>query len=1328
MCVVASPAAAFEAFNGRVQAHGFFESQLRTLSADYSEDWDVAQWYQVFNLELEFDLLPDGGGPFDLLSGFIRAEVRYDCVYSSGCGMFRSINAYGDRSKSLPRRLSNARTRTDYGTIERSTNASGSVTNFERLSGGTTDPVPLDRVSGFRGLATNSLGIDQARGNPTGNADCEDDFASAPAGLEGVTCASLVGGDVGPQPRVLASDGTVAKNDDPFTYVFENFEDFRFTQIQGRGGASAGLPTRVLGPWLPKNFVEANATLADRINPFDRSTRSPTLAASIYNATFDARFSNKFTPLKGFDRNDPADVALARFRSQNGAVRVSRRARGGGANPMRPIPIEDAARAGEGDDVARGLYYPTASLQRENDDFDNPNFNFREAERAWNRGASQQDEKELKEAYFDAELFDSRLWLRLGKQSIVWGKTELFRTTDQFNPQDLALASLPSLEESRISLWAARGVWSFYEVGPLEDVRLEIAFNFDQFEPADLGACGEAYTVNLVCELTAGIFAHGVAGIGIAGFDRPDDPWEDWDGWEGGVRLEWRYDRFSFALTNFYGYSDVPTLNRISTFERNVDPTTGRPRKLDQRGGCNGSPTSPGNPIDADCLKFGPTLREAIAKPNAEDTLFNAGRIVNLGLDTDGDGRPDSASKAQVLVDARCRALLEEVGSKKDPTFAANCFGPNKARIEKDRNALTFHSANQQLFALACSTTIGFLSLDPASCATTVFGSTTPIAGLGISQLISGVLAGSESANDAFAGVVNFGVRMPLVTLTQGEADADGNETGNDQMEYSNGRTNCRASFDFYGQGGTVAPEADRPRCGGNSQAEILSLPGAQPFSYNLLAVQNQALNQRLTPYQEALLGCGPFYGTNCDDDGIDLLNMEGSAILQSFVGTEGTLTGWVTDGRLDNFSDANLGRLSARSQLVPGDDGELIARQPGTVAFDQGALCTAATLFGDRSAQDVRPNRRIPGCYGLKKNGVDFQAAWRLRRDGDPRGTRLVTTSGGRPIIGPTGFRLFDDPGVHPFTGQKWQNEMAAVSWNFQMLLVSQSGQWNDPLERMADNGRSQQEIINRAYGLSKDGSRLLDAKCGFLQPQFCGTPEAILGVIGVTRSTVAANGNGSYGRRTFTWHAGGEVVLEYDKRNVLGFSADWAEDITKSNWSIEATWFNDVTFGDAEQFDGASNSDTYQLTISVDRPTFINFLNANRTFFFNTQWFIQYIDDFKDSYSANGPWNFLGTFSVGTGYFQDRLLPSVTFVYDVRSVSAASLPQITYRYNEAFSITFGAALFLGRTQDKDLGVNPAGGVSNRQGKRRDQVGVEAGLAPLRDRDEIYLRLRYTF
>ena len=132
-------------------------------------------------------------------------------------------------------------------------------------------------------------------------------------------------------------------------------------------------------------------------------------------------------------------------------------------------------------------------------------------------------------------MFDSRLWIRVGKQNIVWGKTELFRTTDQFNPVDLALASLPSLEESRIALWSVRGIWSFYDVGPLKDVRLELAMNFDDFEPIDLGRCGEPYAVWLVCGKSTALWAHGVTGIGIAGEVRPPDPWDSSKGIEFGA-------------------------------------------------------------------------------------------------------------------------------------------------------------------------------------------------------------------------------------------------------------------------------------------------------------------------------------------------------------------------------------------------------------------------------------------------------------------------------------------------------------------------------------------------------------------------------------------------------------------------------------------------------------------------------------------------------------------------------------------------------------------------------------------------------------------------
>lgn len=53
-------------------------------------------------------------------------------------------------------------------------------------------------------------------------------------------------------------------------------------------------------------------------------------------------------------------------------------------------------------------------------------------------------------------------------------------------------------------------------------------------------------------------------------------------------------------------------------------------------------------------------------------------------------------------------------------------------------------------------------------------------------------------------------------------------------------------------------------------------------------APSSLGLNGTLTDEQEALLGCGPFWGTDCEMDGIDLTNAEASVLLQSFPGVGG--------------------------------------------------------------------------------------------------------------------------------------------------------------------------------------------------------------------------------------------------------------------------------------------------------------------------------------------------------------------------------------------------------------------------------------------------------
>lgn len=768
--------------------------------------------------------------------------------------------------------------------------------------------------------------------------------------------------------------------------------------------------------------------------------------------------------------------------------------------PLRPLVPNQAT----GEELPHGLYSPSRALVREMDSYDTFDQNFTQGQLQWNHGASQGQTGELKEAYLDLELLEGSLFLRLGKQQIVWGKTELFRTTDQLNPQDLALSSLPSLEESRIALWAARAIYSLYDVGPLEDFRIEVAANLDGYQPIDLGKCGEPYTIFLVCAKSYGLFGHGILGLGIAGEKRPQNWWENVSGLEIGARIEFRWERFSFAITDFWGYSDLPTVDYFNEYERKVDVATGAP-------------------LDVDASALTPA------------------------------------------------------------------------------NALTLHPANRQAYDVVCSATVGIAgSVIPAvadNCLLDLLNSSTPIAvGItpanGLSAVLAGTrgLAGSPPAANFVLGVLTnqIGASFPVVQLNRDPGDA---------LAYA----------------GPLGPRS--------------------------------ALSNYLSPQQAALLGCGPFYGTICDVEGIDLFNSEASALVQSF------------------------------PQFEPGG--------PVATRFWNGAL---VKLPGSRGPGDPGYDPFVDGCTGT----TDLQ--------GSPLAPCLASNAGFGGALTLS----------NPQTGERFQNELGALSWNFMMLLYSlgtlQPRSDCSPLPIDENRPPTRQEILD----------------CKFV--------SAVFAVTGTQRPEAVAGGNGRFGRRDFLWTGGSELQLFYQKRNVLGFATDFAEDRSKTNWSLEFTWFANEAFANTTVPRGFSTMDSLNLTISVDRPTFVNFANPSRTFFFNMQWFIRYLPEYEGlgTYTADGPWSFLGTFSVFTGYFQDRLLPALTTVYDVHSSSGAVIGQLTYRFSEVFSATIGAASFFGEPSYARIPIRQAI-LSNSGGDFETRTNFQ-GLSPIAERDEVFLLLRYTF
>jgi hypothetical protein len=286
----------------------------------------------------------------------------------------------------------------------------------------------------------------------------------------------------------------------------------------------------------------------------------------------------------------------------------------------------------------------------------------------------------------------------------------------------------------------------------------------------------------------------------------------------------------------------------------------------------------------------------------------------------------------------------------------------------------------------------------------------------------------------------------------------------------------------------------------------------------------------------------------------------------------------------------------------------------------------------------------------------------------------------------------------------------MAILSWNLLMLVAGLG----------ATDGQ-------QSLGLMDGLAPLALGRCSYRQPQYCSFVSGLAAQARNTRNDIRAGGNGRFGRRNFVWASIGDLALRYEKRNIVGFSTDFAEDTTKSSWGVEFTYIDDTFAADNDSMSGLTDIDEYNLTVSVDRPTFINFLNANRTFFINSQVFLSYLQGYGNNMLRDGPLTALLLVNANTGYFQDRLLVSMAAVYDFTSQSAAFLPSVQYRFTENFSMTLAAAALAGKWKGgRDMGVNQFSAQADTN--LNDTIYVENGISPARDLDNFVLRLRYTF
>jgi hypothetical protein len=100
----------------------------------------------------------------------------------------------------------------------------------------------------------------------------------------------------------------------------------------------------------------------------------------------------------------------------------------------------------------------------------------------------------IRELYLDGEMpvgKDDTLHLRLGRQQVVWGRTDLFRVLDIVNPVDYSRNNIyDELQDIRIPMAMLRADYRMGATGAFDDLNFQVLWNFDKFRPNKLGQGG----------------------------------------------------------------------------------------------------------------------------------------------------------------------------------------------------------------------------------------------------------------------------------------------------------------------------------------------------------------------------------------------------------------------------------------------------------------------------------------------------------------------------------------------------------------------------------------------------------------------------------------------------------------------------------------------------------------------------------------------------------------------------------------------------------------------------------------------------------------------
>ena len=193
----------------------------------------------------------------------------------------------------------------------------------------------------------------------------------------------------------------------------------------------------------------------------------------------------------------------------------------------------------------------------------------------------------------------------------------------------------------------------------------------------------------------------------------------------------------------------------------------------------------------------------------------------------------------------------------------------------------------------------------------------------------------------------------------------------------------------------------------------------------------------------------------------------------------------------------------------------------------------------------------------------------------------------------------------------------------------------------------------------------------------------------------------------------------LVYPRQNTYGASFDYMNDATGIVLRTEATYVPNKVMGvDAsrpvgiallvQHPDGILKKNEVKYVIGLDRPTWIKFLNPDATFFLTAQVFMTHVLNHEDGITNDGsPVKALDpvyTFVINTTYLNGTVTPQAFAAYRGEGDGLIVGGSINHAIGDHFSYKIGFNSISGRP------------------------GTYTGFGGLRDNDEFYARLRYTF